>query len=288
VSAALVTRALGYYLRHAGEHPGRWRLEAAAMRRSASLKGSLRPTTVRTAHGFRMIVDGNSQAGRVLYLTGRYESEIAAQFARFVKPGDVVVDGGAHIGFFALLASTLVGSAGRVVAFEPSSGTRAILQRNVDLNGRTNITIVPAALGRSAGTAVLAHASAHESGQATVYGTEQSARTETVDVVALDDRIGDDSSRVGLIKMDLEGAELQALHGMRRLIAARRPPIVVEVTDRFLRNAGGSAAELYRYLTGHGYSAHIINWDGVHPAASEHTFLEGGEQFNALFTTAAG
>jgi FkbM family methyltransferase len=288
MSARVVAGALGYFLRHAGNPPGRWRLVAAAMKQSGALKGHLRPTVVGTAHGFRMIVDGSSQAGRVLYLTGRYEPEITAVFERLVKPGDVVIDGGAHIGFFALLASALVGPSGRVFAFEPARATRMVLEQNVALNGRENVMIVPAALGAAAGRAILSHGSAHESGQATIRGIAGAARTEPVDVVALDDRIGEDAGRVALVKLDLEGAELQALIGMARLILVRRPAIVVEVTDSFLRQTGGSAAALFRHLTGFGYAAHIIRWNGVETAASEAQFREGGKQFNALFTHAGG
>ena len=162
LGSRVIARTLGYYLRHVSAHPGRWRLESTAIRRSGALTGRLRPAIIKTSHGFRMRVDGNSQAGRVLYVTGRYEPDVTAEIKRFAGPGDLVIDGGAHIGFFTLLASCCVGPTGRVMAFEPSSTTAEILRANVQLNGRTNITIVEAALSDASGTGVLAQKSATE------------------------------------------------------------------------------------------------------------------------------
>ena len=283
-----MARALGFYLRHTGSHPGRWRLEAAAMKRSGALRGHLPPSVIQTSHGFRMVVDGNSQAGRVLYVTGAYEPEVSGQITRLARPGDLVIDGGAHIGFFTLLASSRVGPTGRVMAFEPSSATAAILRKNVELNGCANVTIVQAALSDASGTAVLAQAATTETGQATLRPMDHAASRTTIRVAALDDVLTDQAQRVALIKLDLEGAELRALRGMARVLERDRPHVIVEVTDEFLKEAGGSADELYRLLTGHGYVAQAIEWDGIHRLDSAETFLRHGPQFNALFMAPEG
>lgn len=280
-----MARALGYYLRHAGSHPGRWRIETAAMKRSGALRGHLQPVVIQTSHGFRMIVDGNSQAGRVLYVTGTYEPEVSAEITRLAGPGDLVIDGGAHIGFFTLLASFRVGPTGRVMAFEPSSPTAEVLRRNVELNGCTNVAIVQAALSDASGTDVLAHASTTETGQATLRPIEHAAATTTIKVVALDEILTDAKQRVALIKLDLEGMELRALRGMARLLQRDRPHVIVEVTEAFLKQAGGSAHELYCLLADYGYAAQAIEWNGVHRIDSVENFVRYGAQFNALFMT---
>jgi FkbM family methyltransferase len=286
--ARMTARALGFYLRHTGSHPGRWRLEAAAMKRSGALRGHLQPSVIQTTHGFRMIVDGNSQAGRVLYVTGAYEPDVSRELTRLAGPGDLVIDGGAHIGFFTLLASSRVGPTGRVMAFEPSGATAATLRRNVALNGCGNVTIVQAALGDTSGTAVLAQAATAETGQATLRPIDQVASRTAITVAALDDVLIDEAQRVALIKLDLEGAELRALRGMARVLERDRPHLIVEVTQAFLKEAGGSPGELYRLLTAHGYVAHAIEWNGIHRLDSVETFLRHGQQFNALFTAPAG
>jgi FkbM family methyltransferase len=284
----MIAKALGYYLRHIPRHPGRWRIEAAAMKRAGELRGRLGPTTLQTAHGFRLIVDGNSQTGRVLYLTGHYEPEITALIERLIAPGDLVVDGGAHIGFFTLLSSGRVGATGRVIAFEPSGPTAEVLEKNVRLNGRTNVTIVQAGLSDKTGTGVLAQASASETGQATLRPISDAVSSRAVDLAALDDVLAGKQQRVALVKLDVEGAELRALQGMKRVLARDRPHVIVEVTDTFLRQAGSAAVDLYRFLTGFGYAAHVIDWQGSQQLTSEEAFIQCGEQFNALFTMLAG
>ena len=255
------------------------------MKRSGALRGHLQPVVIQTSHGFRMIVDGNSQAGRVLYVTGTYEPEVSAEITRLAGPGDLVIDGGAHIGFFTLLASFRVGPTGRVMAFEPSSPTAEVLRRNVELNGCTNVAIVQAALSDASGTDVLAHASTTETGQATLRPIEHAAATTTIKVVALDEILTDAKQRVALIKLDLEGMELRALRGMARLLQRDRPHVIVEVTEAFLKEAGGSAHELYCLLADYGYAAQAIEWNGVHRIDSVENFVRYGAQFNALFMT---
>ena len=235
-----------------------------------------------------MRVDGNSQAGRVLYVTGRYEPDVTAEIKRLAGSGDLVVDGGAHIGFFTLLASFCVGPTGRVMAFEPSSPTAEILRANVRLNACTNVTVVEAALSDTSGSGVLAQKSATETGQATLRSIGDAASRTAIRLATLDELLVDDKRPVALIKLDLEGAEFRALLGMKRVLARDRPALIVEVTDAFLEQAGASAVELYRYLSDLRYVAHVIEWNAVRRIDSADMFLRCGEQFNALFTASPG
>jgi FkbM family methyltransferase len=284
-SAGSAKRALikpvSWYLRHSRVERARWRLELFAVGLSPELRGALTPRVVGTQYGFRMRVDGDSQAGRIIYATGRYEHSTAALFRQIVRPGDVVVDGGAHIGFFTLLASQLAGAAGSVHAFEPSRRNRAILETNVRLNRLTNVVVHPEALGRAADRAVLSYLSERDTGTATVRPVDATAQ-ESVDVVALDAMLPKD--RVTLVKLDLEGGEYNALCGMRRLIATHHPAVIVEVTDSFLKSAGGSAVDLYRFLMDQGYRAFLIEHTGLTAVDSEDRWRELPAQFNAFFS----
>src|SRR6266436_706615 len=92
--------------------------------------------------GMRWIV-GSSTHGCWL---GSYEYEKRKLFEELVGPGDVVYDIGAHVGFYTLLASVLVGHTGRVVAFEPSPRNLAYLRRHLAMNRLNNVTVVEGAV----------------------------------------------------------------------------------------------------------------------------------------------
>src|SRR5262245_35297968 len=134
------------YIRRMPDHSGRWRLERRLILLSSHLRGHLPPRTIRTRHGFKMTVDGNSQAGRILYVTGRCERQITSLIETLFHPAYTVIDGGAHIGFFSILASRQVAPTGTVVAFEPTPGTSEIVRANLAHNECTKVTGRPEAV----------------------------------------------------------------------------------------------------------------------------------------------
>ena len=279
----VLVKVAALYIRRTPDHWGRWRLERWVIVKSSVLRGYLSPRVVRTRLGFEIFVDGDSKAGRILYATGRYEEPIARLFGLLTRTGDCVVDGGAHIGFFSILAARRVGSEGRVWSFEPTPTTVKRLQANLDLNHCQNVSVRQEALSDGPGRAVLSLASVADTGQATLRSLPNVSRQDSVRLVALDDVLAGGQT-VALVKLDLEGAELAALRGMRRILTACRPHIIVEVTDEFLRRVQGSAAELYDYLVDFGYKAYVIEANGLKNIDSRQEFTDVAEQFNALFT----
>jgi len=159
------------------------------------------------------------------YLDGSYEVDLQEAFVSMISPGDVVYDVGANVGYLTLLASKLVGPTGRVVAFEPAAKTAAQLRAQLVANGLQNVEIEECAVCDKVGTSqfavdtysVMAHLSdTASSGTVTV-------RTSTLDEVVKGRQAPD------LIKIDIEGAELLALAGARRLLATKRPALIVEL-----------------------------------------------------------
>ncbi len=100
--------------------------------------------------GSRMRVDTTDVAGRMLATSGVWEPHVTAVVRSVLRPGDVVVDVGANIGYFTLLAARLVGSSGRVHALEPSVGTYERLVANLELNDAANVVPERVAAGVSA------------------------------------------------------------------------------------------------------------------------------------------
>lgn len=132
-----------------------------------------------------------------------------------LKKGDIVVDAGAHIGVFTVLAAKRVGDNGGVIAIEPEKKNLENLRKNIEINGFNNVTVVPTGLWnrRNRKRLYLARSSIVHS------LVHSSNKTEEIEVDALDnilEKLG--VSKVDFIKMDIEGAEIQALAGMKRTL----------------------------------------------------------------------
>jgi FkbM family methyltransferase len=153
---------------------------------------------------------------------------------RFLRPGMTVLDIGAHHGFYTLLASELVGSNGKVFAFEPSPRERKALRLNLKLNWRRNVSIQEVALGREESEGTL-YVPERQTGCNSLKPPAVSDTTSSVRVrvIRLDDFLhGSRIERVDLIKLDVEGAELSVLEGATELLRRHpRPVTMAEVED---------------------------------------------------------
>lgn len=147
-----------------------------------------------------------------------------------IKPGETVVDCGAHIGSFALMAARRAGPSGRVIAFEPGPGTLELLRENIALNAPLRLTLVPAALGEADGETTLYLGEGAEGNPAadTVFETA-GRRAVTVPRRRLDAVLAEAGvTAVDHLKIDVEGAELQVLAGGTSVLPRTRR-IVMEV-----------------------------------------------------------
>lgn len=147
-----------------------------------------------------------------------WNAEEYAAFARDVRPGDVVVDIGANLGAYSLLFAQWVGPAGHVHAFEPAPGARLGLARHAALNGMAGrITIHAEAVAGRPGTASFRAVGPHGDNRILCRPDEGSTlvRTTSVDAFCRESGV-----KPRLLKIDVEGAELDVLRGARETIAA--------------------------------------------------------------------
>ncbi len=158
---------------------------------------------------------------------GSYEQEKVNEFSRRVQPGDVVYDIGAHVGYYTLLASILVGPQGRVFAFEPLPANLEILHRHLRINRVSNVEVIEAAVSDRAGTAAFAPAADNSMGSlagddaskiAGGHGEVQ-VRVEVIDHLLSAGRL----PAPDCIKIDVEGAEYRLLSGAGECLARHRP-----------------------------------------------------------------
>jgi FkbM family methyltransferase len=185
----------------------------------------------RLVNGMPIEVDPRDVIGAEILRSYMWESETVRFVWGWLRAGMTVLDVGAHVGQYTLLASGLVGPAGRVIAFEPHPVLGPVLRRNVSRAGGQNVTVLPVALGRAPGPATLVLHPPDNFGGSSLRPDDASAdhARATVEVTTLDEAMGRlGRPPVDLAKIDVEGAELDVLEGARGTLAAN-PGIVLIV-----------------------------------------------------------
>lgn len=172
-------------------------------------------------------------AGNHGHWIGSYELDKRRVFESTVKNGSVVLDLGAHAGFYTLLASFLVGEKGRVFAFEPDRKNLFYLKRHLQLNGVTNVTLIEAAVSDVDGKIFFT-----EGQNNTFTGRISESGDVTVPAVSLDELFAEGKLPLpDYIKIDIEGAEMRALSGAKNVLEAGRPAIFLSTHGSDLQEA---------------------------------------------------
>jgi FkbM family methyltransferase len=208
--------------------------------------------TVVTRHG-RFVVRGDTDD--LIHLgAGETGAHIIACIARFLEPGGVFVDAGANIGFFSVVAARHVGPEGRVYAVEMMPETAAHAQRHATMNDLPQIRLVRLALSDEGGERVRATVPDRLWGQASIARdhAQGGGRVVEVETTTLDAVLADESA-IGLIKMDLEGAELTALKGARETLKKTRAVVYERQPDP------KAEAELVALFTAAGFRVRALD-----------------------------
>ncbi len=200
---------------------------------------------VSVAGGSRMLVRTDDSVGRVLAISGVWEPNVTAAFNRLLSPGDVCVDVGGHIGYYTLLASRLVGPGGHVYAFEPSPVNYHALSSNLERNRVANVTALQVAVGATATRAELHEGPGTNTGGATLSPLLAARRggqpAVEVEVRPLADNIPEaDWARIRVVKVDVEGYEVDVLEGLVPILErATRLAVFVELSPKWLPEIPG-------------------------------------------------
>lgn len=168
-----------------------------------------------------------------------------------MRPGMVVLDVGANIGFTALTAATRVGPNGRVFAFEPHPANYGTLVGNIKLNPDLRIEAFNLGLGRNPRDATMSEPTSRNPGGFHIQegGTGVMVEIDTLDAVVAREGIG----RVDVMKIDTEGFEREVLGGADGLLRESRPTIFIELGEAHLRVQGSSTVEVLTLLMDYGY-----------------------------------
>jgi len=215
---------------------------------------STRPIPGRLPNGCRVLCDLRDVVQRQIYFWGVFEPCEAWLFTKLIKPGMTVVDAGANVGQYTLLAAKSVGETGMVHAFEPVPSVFEQLSTHVRWNNLTNVRLNRAALWSEDLDRLSLGLSEQESQNVSRYTILSRAKSVSAPAVRLDsyaDRCG--FTRLDFVKMDIEGAEPYALKGARNVFKTFSPLVLMEIVPARLLEVGVQPSELLATMSESGY-----------------------------------
>lgn len=223
------------------------------------LKAMARLRYLDDVHGHRMYLD--AQDSLDLSWSREYEPCETRFCLSRLREGDVVLDIGANIGYYTVLFARRVGPSGHVFAFEPEPNNFALLTKNVQMNGYTNVTLVNKAVSNTNGRLRL-FISQGNNADHRVYDSQDGRDCVEVESVRVDDYLADFTRSINFIKMDIQGAVYSAAQGMTSLL--RKNPDIVLVTEFWplgILRAGSEPRAFLELLRDLGFAMYWIDED---------------------------
>lgn len=191
------------------------------------------------------------------YFFQDYEPLTQKVFSESLRPDMVVVDVGANIGYYTLLAARKVGSGGMVHAIEPSDENLRFLQENIRDNKLENVVMHSCAAGHEAATRTFHVTGSSDSHSFYNHPYTETIKTVEITQVPLDDLV---KGRVDLVKIDVEGAEVEVLEGMRNIFLDNESlTLLLEWNPACMRNAGYDPLDLPAYLDKLGFEIQVLD-----------------------------
>ena len=205
-------------------------------------------------------------------LLGTTESPLLSWFSKNVRAGETWLDIGAHYGYTALMLSRLVGETGRVFAFEPVLSSAGAISKTREANSLLNLTVVPFGLNDSPSLELVTLPTVRGMADSTLTGEHWH---ETITCSAFDklwNCLSGGNGRVDGVKIDVQGMEASVLSGMRELLSAQRPKLVLEFHN------GVNRKGILELLSACGYASPIVSVDsglevGEHECHDDRSFV---------------
>lgn len=211
--------------------------------------------------GLVIELDLRDNVQRQVFFLGTYEPDLVRAIREAVGSDGVYLDVGAHIGIHALSVA-LHAPHGSVIAVEAAPDSAAKIARTARSCGIRNVSVVAKAAGPECGEIVIyGDPVFHEQDVSVRSAFTAGSALFTAPVVPLDDELSY-LERLDVVKVDIQGSELDALRGMASLLTRLRPKLViVEEDDTMLRLAGIGPDDIRQFMSGLGYGRYDL-WDG--------------------------
>ena len=221
-----------------------------------------RPFVMQTEHYRAIAHPGRGTLTRALIRRGYWEKLETRVFIELLAPGALIVDAGANFGHYALTAANHVGAGGLVLAFEPHAPTFALLTENAALQPHANLRPIQAGLGAEAGTLPIYEDEANPGGHSFLDWNRRgdAGGSETVPVCALDDVLEEQAPGrpLSILKIDVQGLEMDVLRGAEKTISRDRPSVLCEVTPAVLARTAGGHRTLLSFFEERRYRTTIL------------------------------
>ena len=199
------------------------------------------------------------------YFPDTYEAENFEFLNETCKPGAVIIDIGAHIGLFSIIASQVTGKTGKVYAFEPAPSTYALLQKTVVINHEEQvIETFQKAVGKANGkiTFFVSDDKADNSNSLVNYKEDRSLHGIDVAVTTIDIFVKEKNiNRLDFIKIDVEGAEFDTLQGAAETLKNLRPVCIVAIHPEPIAAKGDKLEAIYDFIVSCNYRITLARKD---------------------------
>ena len=253
---SLLYKILAFYTYHF-KFPFKGEKYFSALINKASLQN--KPFKKKLHNGQIINLKPHDHIQKTILWYGFYEKESILTWEKFVKKDSVVIDIGANIGYYTLVAAGKAES-GAVHSFEPISENFLALQNNIRLNNLTNVIANNSGVSDMELSAPFFISADDNIGMSGLKPAENfSGVSETKPIITLDNyAVKNNLQKIDLIKIDIEGNEMNALKGMTNILKKYKPILFIEVVNEHLIKFDTSADEVYSFLRSMGYEAYEI------------------------------
>lgn len=203
------------------------------------------------------IIKSDDTVSEELIINKTWESLETEVFKQNIKNGDTVIDLGANLGYYSLIAARIVGEKGKVYAFEPDEENFQILEKNIKANNYKNIIPVKMAVSDKIGNIKL-YLSPGNKGDHRIYDQNAGRNTVTIKSTTLDNYFK--NQKVDLIKIDIQGSEMDAIKGAKKIINANKNiKVITEYQAELLEANNSKPVDYLNLLTSLGFELYDIN-----------------------------
>ena len=245
------------------------------------LKYLVNPKKVIMVEGNKMFLDDKDS---LLLSLKPYEKENVEIIKKIVQKEDVILDIGANIGYFTLILAKIAGEKGKVFAFEPYPKNFEILKKNIEVNNYKNVILENKAVFNK-NEKIKLFLSPINNGAHRIFNTLNGKNSIEVEAIKLDDYLK--NKKIDFFKMDIEGAELNALIGMESILKNKDIKFIMEFSPENLRelNKPSKIKELLDFLENKGFILIDINKRSI---IKKENLLEKAEKKHYFNTTLLG
>jgi len=227
--------------------------------------------------GRKMFTQNND--GLALSIFKIYEPNQTEIVKKYVREGDIVIDIGAHVGYYTLLMAQLVGKNGKVYSFEPDPVNFQLLKKSVEINGFENVVLIQKAVSNITDKVKL-FLGDDDSAINRIYDAKLGDAKESIDVnsVTIDEYFKENDELINFIKLDSEGSEVKIINGMKQFLSRNKKLVMMTEFFPFLIKKSGDEPNQYlKSLEKSGFSIYnILDKNEKTNKINSENFLESG------------